>query len=111
MEYGMSPELTEFRAEVRAFIAENAPAIPTRAGVRSAENDAELKALQEWTGRLHEAGYTGRDGPAEYGGRGDPSPEHSIIVGEELARARVPGAQSRSVLASHALIHYGTDEQ
>jgi hypothetical protein len=59
MEYGMSPELAEFRAEVRAFIAEYAPAIPPRAGVRSAENDAELKALQEWTGRLYEVGYLG----------------------------------------------------
>jgi alkylation response protein AidB-like acyl-CoA dehydrogenase len=111
MEYGMSPELTEFRAEVRAFIAEHAPAIPPRAGVRSAENDAELKTLQEWTGRLYEAGYVGSDWPVEYGGRDDRSPEHSIIVGEELARAQAPGAQSGSVLASHALIHYGTDDQ
>ncbi|MDT5015799.1 MAG: hypothetical protein QOD39_1959 [Mycobacterium sp.] len=111
MEYGTSPELAEFRAEVRAFIAENAPAIPPRAGVRSAENDAEFKALQEWTGRLYKAGYVGSDWPAEYGGREDRSPEHSIIVGEELARAQVDGAQSGSVLASHALIRYGTDEQ
>ncbi len=64
MEYGMSPELAEFRTEVRAFIAEHAPAIPPRAGVRSAENDAEFKALQEWTGRLYEAGYVGADWPA-----------------------------------------------
>lgn len=111
MEYGMSSELTEFRAEVRAFIAEHAPAIPPRAGVRSAENDGEFKALQEWTGRLYEAGYVGSDWPLEFGGRDDRSPEHSIIVGEELARAQAPGAQSGSVLASHALIHYGTDEQ
>jgi alkylation response protein AidB-like acyl-CoA dehydrogenase len=111
MEYGTSQELAQFRAEVRAFIAEHAPAIPPRAGVRSAENDAEFAALQEWSGRLYEAGYVGSDWPAEYGGRDDRSPEHSIIVGEELARAQVPGAPSGSVLASHALIHYGTDEQ
>jgi alkylation response protein AidB-like acyl-CoA dehydrogenase len=111
MEYGTSQELADFRAEVRAFISEHAPAIPPRAGVRSAENDAEFAALQEWSGRLYEAGYVGSDWPAEYGGRDDRSPEHSIIVGEELARAQVPGAPSGSVLASHALIHYGTDEQ
>jgi alkylation response protein AidB-like acyl-CoA dehydrogenase len=111
MEYGMSPELEEFRAEVRTFIAEHAPAIPPRAGTRSAENDAEFKALQEWTGRLYEAGYVGSDWPAEFGGRDDRSPEHSIIVAEELARAQAQGAQSGSVLASHALIHFGTDEQ
>jgi alkylation response protein AidB-like acyl-CoA dehydrogenase len=111
MEYGTSQELADFRADVRAFISEHAPAIPPRAGVRSAENDAEFTALQEWSGRLYEAGYVGSDWPAEYGGRDDRSPEHSIIVGEELARAQVPGAPSGSVLASHALIHYGTDEQ
>jgi alkylation response protein AidB-like acyl-CoA dehydrogenase len=111
MEYGTSQELADFRADVRAFISEHAPAIPPRAGVRSAENDAEFTALQEWSGRLYEAGYVGSDWPAEYGGRDDRSPEHSIIVGEELARAQVPGASSGSVLASHALIHYGTDEQ
>lgn len=43
----MGPELEAFRAEVRAFIAEHAPPIPPRAGVRSAENEAELKALQD----------------------------------------------------------------
>lgn len=111
MEYGMSPELAEFRADVRAFVAEHAPAIPPRAGVRSAENDAEFKSLQEWTGRLYEAGYVGADWPVEFGGRDDRTPEHSIIVGEELARAQAPGAQSGSVLASHALIHFGTDQQ
>ncbi|MGZ5379323.1 MAG: acyl-CoA dehydrogenase family protein, partial [Mycobacterium sp.] len=111
MEYGMSRELADFRTEVRDFIAEHAPAIPLRAGVRSAENAAELKALQEWTARLYDAGYVGSDWPVDCGGREDRSPEHSIIVGEELARAQAPGAQSGSVLASHALIHYGTDEQ
>jgi alkylation response protein AidB-like acyl-CoA dehydrogenase len=33
------------------------------------------------------------------------------VVSEELARAAVPGVPSGNALASHALIHYGTDEQ
>jgi alkylation response protein AidB-like acyl-CoA dehydrogenase len=111
VEYGMKPELEAFRAEVRDFVAEYAPKIPPRAGVRSAENEAELKALQDWTARLFEAGYAGADWPAEFGGRDDRSAEHAIVVGEELARATVPGVSSGSVLASHALIRYGTDEQ
>jgi alkylation response protein AidB-like acyl-CoA dehydrogenase len=111
MKYAMGPQLAAFREEVRAFIAEYAPAIPPRAGVRSADNEAELKALQEWTARLYEAGYAGTDWPAEFGGRDDRSAEHAIVVGEELARAQVPGVQSAGVLAAHALIHYGTDEQ
>jgi len=107
----MGPELEAFRAQVRAFIAEHAPAIPPRAGVRSAENETELKALKDWTARLFDAGYAGADWPAEFGGRDDRSAEHAIVVGEELARAGASGVQSGSTLASHALIHYGTDEQ
>ncbi|EUA26568.1 acyl-CoA dehydrogenase, N-terminal domain protein [Mycobacterium intracellulare] len=94
MEYGMGPELEAFRAEVRAFIAEHAPPIPPRAGVRSAENEAELKALQDWTARLFEAGYVGADWPVEFGGRDDRSAEHAIVVGEELARAAVPACRA-----------------
>jgi alkylation response protein AidB-like acyl-CoA dehydrogenase len=111
MAYGMSPELEAFRAEVRKFIGEYGPAIPPRAGVRSPEDEAELKTLQEWTGRLYEAGYAGADWPVEYGGRGDRTPEHAIVVGEELARAQVPSVQGAGGLAAQALIQYGTDEQ
>ena len=111
MEYGMGEELQAFRAEVAAFIASYAPSIPPRAGVRSAQNQAEHKALQEWTARLYDAGYAGADWPKEFGGRDDWSPEHAIIVGEELARGQVPGVPSAGVLASHALIHFGTEQQ
>ncbi|MET0711550.1 MAG: acyl-CoA dehydrogenase family protein [Jiangellaceae bacterium] len=111
MEYGMGPELEAFRAEVREFVTEHAPKIPPRAGVRSAESQAELESLQQWTARLFEAGYVGADWPVEYGGRDDRFAEHAVVVGEELARAAVPGVQSGNTLAAHALIHYGTDEQ
>jgi alkylation response protein AidB-like acyl-CoA dehydrogenase len=111
VEYGMGPELQTFRAEVRDFIAEHAPPVPRRAGVRSAANEAELEALKDWTARLFDAGYAGADWPAEFGGRDDRSAEHAIVVSEELARAGAPGVPSGCVLASHALIHYGTDEQ
>jgi alkylation response protein AidB-like acyl-CoA dehydrogenase len=111
MEYGMGPELEAFRKDVRAFIAEYAPAIPARAGVRSAENEYEAKQLRDWTARLYEAGYAGADWPTEYGGRADWSAEHGIVVGEELARAQVRGVQSAGGLVSQALIARGTDEQ
>ena len=107
----MGPELEAFRTEVREFVAEHAPDIPRRAGVRSAENEAELEALKDWTARLFEERYVGADWPAEFGGRDDRSAEHAIVVSEELARAGVPGVPSGSALASHALIHYGSDEQ
>jgi alkylation response protein AidB-like acyl-CoA dehydrogenase len=111
MELGMGPALEAFRHEVREFVAAHAPVIPARAGVRSAENEAELAVLREWTARLYAAGYAGADWPVEYGGRADRSAEHGIVVAEELARANVPGVQGAGVLVSNALIHYGTDEQ
>jgi alkylation response protein AidB-like acyl-CoA dehydrogenase len=111
MQYGMGPELEAFRTAVRAFVTEYAPAIPPRAGVRSAENEDEAKLLREWTARLYEAGYAGADWPAEFGGRADRSPEHGIVVGEELARAQVPGAPSAGGLVARALIAFGSDEQ
>jgi alkylation response protein AidB-like acyl-CoA dehydrogenase len=111
MQYGMGPELEAFRKEVQAFVAEYAPAIPPRAGTRSAENEAEARLLREWTARLYEAGYVGADWPAAYGGRDDWSAEHGIVVGEELARAQAPGVPSAGRLVSQALIAFGSDGQ
>ncbi|MDT2005508.1 acyl-CoA dehydrogenase [Rhodococcus opacus] len=112
MDYGMTPELEEFRREVRAFVATHAPAIPPKAGVRSAESAEELALLKEWTGKLFAAGYLGGDWPTQYGGLGEAhSAEHSVVVGEEVARARaslMPGAGN---LVAHALFDFGTDEQ
>jgi alkylation response protein AidB-like acyl-CoA dehydrogenase len=107
----MDPALEDFRQEVRAFITAHAPAIPPRAGVRSAEDEHENALLNEWSARLYNVGYIGADWPAAYGGRRDWTTEHSIVVSEELARAQVPGASSGNVLASQALIDFGTDDQ
>jgi alkylation response protein AidB-like acyl-CoA dehydrogenase len=111
MKYGMGHELEKFRLEVRAFVAEHAPAIPPRAGVRSAEGEHENKLLNEWAARLYDAGYVGADWPEQFGGRPGWTTDHAIVVGEELARAQVPGAPSGNVLASQALIDFGTDDQ
>ncbi|KAF0969844.1 MULTISPECIES: acyl-CoA dehydrogenase family protein [Gordonia] len=101
----------DFRAEVRDFIAANAPDIPPRAGVRSAENEAELELLKAWTAALYGAGLAGADWPLEFGGREQYSPRHDIVVGEELARAGVPGVPSAGTLVAHALIEQGSDSQ
>lgn len=111
MKYGMGHELETFRLEVRAFIAEHAPAIRPRAGVRSAEDAHEDQLLNGWSARLYEAGYLGADWPEEFGGRPGWTTDHTVVVGEELARAQLPGAASGNVLASQALIDFGTDDQ
>ena len=113
MDYGMTAELEEFRSEVRAFVAGNAPDVAPKAGVRSAENPKELALLKEWTGKLFAAGYVGGSWPERFGGRGDAhSAERDVVVGEELARARTPAAvQGAANLVANALIDFGTEEQ
>ena len=98
MEYGMGPELEAFRAEVRAFIADHAPPIPPRAGVRSAENEAELKSLQDWTARLFEAGYVGVDWPADLA---YPQLIRSLHPGRSRRSSGNP-ARSQAIWAAHA---------
>lgn len=109
----MNPELEKFRAEVREFIALHKPAVPVRAGVRSAENVEELALLKEWTGKLFTAGYLGADWPEAYGGSGSAHPpEKDVVVGEELARGRAPAAiQGAANLVAYALIDFGSEEQ
>ncbi|NNH70851.1 acyl-CoA dehydrogenase [Nocardia uniformis] len=112
MDYGMSPELEWFRLEVRAFVETNVPAIPPRAGARSAEDRAEHTLITDWIGKLYAAGYMGGDWPLEYGGEGGAySSERGVVVGEELARARAPHFAGAGGLVSHALIDFGTEEQ
>jgi len=112
MDYGMSPELEAFRSEVRAFVEQNAPAIVPKAGVRSAEDEAELALIKEWCGKLFAAGYFGGDWPEQYGGKGAAhSAEHDVVIGEEIARARAPQLAGAGSLVAHALIDFGTDAQ
>ncbi|UYP18828.1 acyl-CoA dehydrogenase family protein [Rhodococcus sp. Z13] len=112
MDYGMTPELEQFRKEVRHFVENHKPDVPVRAGVRSAENEDELRRLKEWTRKLFEAGYIGADWPEEYGGSAHHSPERDVVVGEELARGRAAASvQGAGLLVAHALIDFGTEEQ
>ncbi|GAB91780.1 acyl-CoA dehydrogenase family protein [Gordonia rhizosphera] len=113
MKYGMTAELDEFRVEVRDFVQRHAPAIPPKAGVRSAEDTEELALLKEWTRALFEAGYIGGAWPREYGGNGpDHQLERDVVVGEEIARHRAPApVQGAANLVANALIDHGTDQQ
>jgi alkylation response protein AidB-like acyl-CoA dehydrogenase len=104
-------ELEEFRAEVREFVRAHAPGFKVRAGVRSPEDEGELKALMRWTADLFEAGYLGADWPVEYGGVAGHDPMRDVVVREEIARARAPMPAAGSELAAHALIGFGTDAQ
>ncbi|MGY3554804.1 acyl-CoA dehydrogenase family protein [Williamsia sp. R60] len=112
MDFGMSAELEQFRAEVRAFVAENAPAITPKAGVRTPADREELALFKKWTGALFAAGYAGAGWPEEFGGMGKAhSAERDIVVDEEIARARAPQVTGAGSLVANALIDFGTQEQ
>jgi len=106
MEYGVGEDFQAFRAEVRAFIEAHAPAIPRRAGVRTAQNEVEHKALQEWAARLYDVGYAGADWPEEFGGRGDrscrmgdvPEPQWTPRARRTVHRDRLDRRVARSKL-------------
>jgi alkylation response protein AidB-like acyl-CoA dehydrogenase len=104
--------IERFRAEVRRFIDTNRPVLktPWKAGVR-APHAEDIPALRKWTGQLFEAGYLGRDWPAEWGGAGQADPLRAAVVAEEMARARAPMPIGAGLLAAMALTHHGRPDQ
>jgi alkylation response protein AidB-like acyl-CoA dehydrogenase len=112
MKLEQDPEIDQFRAEVRGFLEKNRPAVRTkgRAGTRAPEAE-DIPALRSWTARLFEAGYVGSDWPVEWGGVGAKDALRATVVGEEMARARVPTPIGAGLLAAAALIHCGRHDQ
>ncbi|HTT83791.1 MAG TPA: acyl-CoA dehydrogenase family protein [Rhizomicrobium sp.] len=75
-----------FRAEVRAWLAANAPRFVPAAEASEAER---VKLMRAWTAEKAKAGYVGFTLPRELGGRGGSAVEEIIFV-EEQARVAVP---------------------
>jgi alkylation response protein AidB-like acyl-CoA dehydrogenase len=104
------PELADYRAQVRAFIAAHGPGAREHAGARAPDPE-QVPALRAWVARLYEAGYLGQTWPAEYGGRPGAGAEHAFIVAEEIARARTWGEIGAGSLAAGAILAFGTEAQ
>ncbi|MFD5826250.1 acyl-CoA dehydrogenase family protein [Lentzea sp. NPDC060358] len=98
----------EFRAEVRAWLAENVPAEPLPAWTGQEGFDLH----RAWEGRLFEGGYAAVDWPSEYGGR-DASLSRSIAFAEEYYRAGAPERINMGglYLLGPVLMQWGTPEQ
>src|SRR5262245_37859494 len=85
-------ELGEFREQVRAWLAEHAPAPP---GFKLPDSfmevgtQAQFEFLRDFQAKVYAAGYLGMSWPVEYGGRGMPA-EFQHIVNAEMARANAP---------------------
>jgi alkylation response protein AidB-like acyl-CoA dehydrogenase len=110
MRFDYSTELEEYRAEVRAFIAQHGPGPRKHVGVRAPEPEL-VPVLRAWIARLYGAGYLGQTWPAAYGGRPGARVEHTFIVAEELARARTWGEIGAGPLAAGALLSFGREQQ
>ena len=110
MRFDYRPELEDYRAEVRAFIARYGPGPRKHVGVRAPEPE-QVPALRAWVARLYAAGYLGQAWPVEYGGRPGASVQHAFIVAEEIARARTWGEIGAGTLAAGAILAFGSERQ
>jgi alkylation response protein AidB-like acyl-CoA dehydrogenase len=106
----MSVDIDTFREGVRAFIAEHGPPLAAE-GVRVPRDAAEERRFREWLGSLYDAGYLGAGWPPEWGGRADHHPMHDLVLMEELIQARAYRPIDQVLLASHAILEYGTEVQ
>jgi len=114
MDIAYPAEVEEFRAEVRAVLAEELPedwrgtgAIPDAAATEA--------FVRQWRQTLYRRGLLGVAWPVEYGGRGLTT-LHQVVLVEELTRAGVPfGVQPQDStglkMLGNTLLRYGSEDQ
>jgi len=113
MDFKDTPEEAEFRAQVKAWLAKNAPKFAqSGANVRREEDDSpeNIKVAKEWQALKAEAGYAFIQWPQEYGGRG--SAMQSVIYTQEEAKFPVP--RNYFIIGAFAgptLMAWATEEQ
>jgi alkylation response protein AidB-like acyl-CoA dehydrogenase len=114
MDLAQSPAEAAFRAEVRAWLADNLPEDWGKPGFKEPRTLEERFAFAKgWERKLAEAGYAGLSWPKEYGGRGASLVEQ-IAFHEEMARARAPQVSVNFVginLAGPTIMAHGNEEQ
>ncbi|MFI6149809.1 acyl-CoA dehydrogenase family protein [Streptomyces sp. NPDC051109] len=108
MDLTHAPEVTAFRAEARAWLAEHVPDSPLPS-LETAEGFAEHRA---WEARLHADRWSAVSWPAEYGGRGVDI-ERWLVFEEEYWAAGAPGRVSQNgiSLLAPTLFDHGSAEQ
>ena len=101
MDYRDSPDEAEFRARLRAWLADNAKDFPT-------SGDEYWARQGEWHQALYGAGFFGLSWPKRFGGH-DLPPVYDVILDEELAKAGAPPRPSLGYLL-HGLCRHGSAE-
>ncbi|QIX53867.1 acyl-CoA dehydrogenase family protein [Rhodococcus sp. DMU1] len=109
----LDPVLAEFRGDVRAWFADNAPSPkedPRAPGIDSAEH---LDRQRSWLTILNRRGFGAPHVPVEWGG-GGLDMAHQIVLFEEWARADAPTLDAFLISLRHlpeTLLEAGTVEQ
>jgi alkylation response protein AidB-like acyl-CoA dehydrogenase len=108
MDLTFTPAQAAFRAEIRAWLADNVPREP----LPSLDTRAGFAIHREWERRLYESGWAVVNWPQEYGGRGAGLMEW-LIFEEEYWRAGAPLRvnQNGIFLLGPTIMHFGTPEQ
>lgn len=108
MDLAFTPAETQFRAEIRDWLAANVPSTPL-VSMDTAEGFA---AHQEWERTLYDARWAVVSWPEEYGGRGASLTEW-LVFEEEYHRAGAPArvGQNGIFLFAPTVFEYGTEEQ
>jgi alkylation response protein AidB-like acyl-CoA dehydrogenase len=104
-----TPEQSQYRARVRAWIEAHKAEAPVEHG---ADEGAYIDARRAWQGRLAAAGLAGVTWPVELGGQGLGAVEQ-VIANQELTRAGVPGILDviGVGMLGPTIIAHGTEEQ
>jgi alkylation response protein AidB-like acyl-CoA dehydrogenase len=103
MDFRDSPEEAAFRAHLRGWIRENAPA------TLPADEEARVEALNRWHRALYAAGLAGLSFPVAYGGHGR-APVYEAILNDELGAAGAPPPAAVGHL-TNAIRLFGSEEQ
>ncbi|MFJ6798145.1 acyl-CoA dehydrogenase [Streptomyces sp. NPDC091268] len=111
MDLTYTQEEEDFRARLRAWLAEVLPELPAK----PSPDDWPARRAYDlgWQRRLHDAGYAGLHWPVDAGGRGATPTQHLIFL-EETERAGAPYVGANFVGLLHAgptIAAEGTPEQ
>ncbi|MBX7112107.1 MAG: acyl-CoA dehydrogenase family protein [Dehalococcoidia bacterium] len=107
-EVAYSPEQEQFRAEVRAWLAEHVPQVE---GDR--DSDENYEKYRQLGRELGAKGWLRPAAPVEYGGGGLPV-DHAIVIAEEVDRYDLrlpPYYDSGGTLGGASILVWGTEEQ
>jgi alkylation response protein AidB-like acyl-CoA dehydrogenase len=88
MDLNLTPEQTQFRDELRAWLQANVPP-PFTGNTNEEEKGAYFDYLRAWQRKVFDGGWAGITWPKEYGGRDAALIEQAIFT-EEWARAEAP---------------------